>query len=169
MRKPVIALACAAVLALTACGSSAPSGSPSASGSSAPESATAASSEAVEDHPTQEVDFEGSAFEETGEGTMYLATAGGTSEDGNVPQVAFNGDPDNSVLQIEVDYWEGDGSVCTVYVDGIENMKMNAADVQMTLTLTGGALVEGVHTVEVVKMDGDTPAIYKKAQYEIVK
>lgn len=36
-------------------------------------------------------DFDGSAYSDTGEGTMYLATAGGTSEGGNVPQIASGG------------------------------------------------------------------------------
>jgi len=111
--------------------------------------------------------FDGSAFADTGEGEMILKTAGGTSEGGNVPQIAAK--KSTSMMQIELDYNGGDGSVCTVYIDGIENQKLNASQrSQNSLTLKGDALSEGMHIVEMVSMDGDTPKIYKKAQYEIV-
>ena len=62
-----------------------------------------------------------------------------------------------------------DGSVCTVYVDGVENSKVNAGEMSQNGIVIGeGATEPGVHTVELVKMDGDVPAIYKVAQYEAV-
>ena len=164
MKKAIVVMAFAAImaLALTGCGGSASSAASIASESTSA-SSTSASSAATVDK------FDGSAFADTGDGEMVLYTAGGTSENGNVPQVAL--DKNVTIAQIEVDYANGDGSVVTVYVDGIENTKMNAGEylVQNTITLQGEALDEGVHTVEVVAMDGDTPTIYKKAQFEIVK
>ena len=72
-------------------------------------------------------------------------------------------------MQIGLDYDGGDGTVCTVYIDGIENTKLNAADrSQNSLTLEGDALTAGKHKVEMVAMDGSTPKIYKSAEYEIV-
>lgn len=110
------------------------------------------------------LDFDGSAFSDTGQGDMFISSAGGTSEGGNVPEIAAG---DNSVMQIGVNYFGGDGSVCTVYVDGMENTTINAGDSQNTITIQGDAVSEGSHTVEVVAMDGDAPKIYKKAEYRI--
>ena len=62
-----------------------------------------------------------------------------------------------------------DGSVCTVYVDGVENSTVNAGEMSQNGIVIGESATEpGVHTVELVKMDGDAPAIYKVAQYEAV-
>lgn len=97
---------------------------------------------------------------------MFLKTAGGTTEDGNIPEIAAK---PGAIMQIELDTKGMDGSVCTVYVDGIENEKMNAGErVQQVLTIQGDAVEAGVHTVELVKMDGDKPVIYKMAQYKMV-
>lgn len=135
--------------------------SPSPPASSAAPSATSAQ------EPAQEL-FDGSTFSDTGAGTMTLRTPGGTSEGGNVPQIAAK--DGTRLLQIGIDFDGCDGSVCTVYVDGAELGSVNAGNrSQETVTLDGAMLSEGVHTVEVVKMDGDKPAIYKKAQYEVVR
>lgn len=149
----VIAMAAAVLLILAGCGGS--SQSSAASSGSAEASSSQASAKA----------FDGSVFADTGEGTMYLRTAGGTSEGGNVPEIAAKS---NSVMQIEIDTEGMDGSVCTVYVDGVENTTVNAGErSQNALTLQGDALAAGTHTVELVKMDGDKPAIYKKAEYKV--
>lgn len=163
MKKAITLAALATVLAfaLAGCGGSSQPSTSSASVSSVAASSTSASSVAAVEK------FDGSAFEDTGDGTMFLYTAGGSSEDGNVPQVAVKSG--TTLTQIDINYRDGDGSVCTVYVDGIENTKMNASKfIQSTLTLKGSGLDSGIHTVEMVAMDGDTPTIYKKAQYEIV-
>lgn len=113
-----------------------------------------------------QVDFDGSAYADTGAGVMYLRTAGGTSEDGNVPEIAVQ--KDTMMMQIELDTEGMDGSVCTVYIDGMENTTINAGELtQQAITLQGDALKSGSHTVELVKMDGDVPAIYKKAEYKV--
>ena len=98
---------------------------------------------------------------------MIIRTAGGTTENGNIPQAAFS--KNVAAAQVGIEYDGGDGTVCTVYVDGIENTKMNAGKIQSSLTLQGSQLDNGVHTVEMVAMDGDNVKIYKKAQFEIVK
>ena len=152
----VIAMSAAVVLVLAGCGGS--------SQSSATSSASSGSAEASSSQTSAKA-FDGSAFADTGEGTMYLRTAGGTSEGGNVPEIAAKS---NSVMQIEIDTEGMDGSVCTVYVDGVENTTVNAGDrSQNALTLQGDALATGTHTVELVKMDGDNPVIYKKAEYKV--
>ena len=153
----VIAMAALVALVLAGCGgSSQSSGASSASSGSAEASSSKAAT----------MDFDGSAFTDTGEGVMYLRTAAGTTENGNVPEITAT---PTTVKQIEIDTEGMDGSVCVVYVDGIENMKINAGErTQNTLTIQGDAVAAGTHTVELVKMDGDKPAIYKKAEYKIV-
>lgn len=126
--------------------------------------------DAGSEQPAQEQkaakDFDGSAYSDTGAGVMYLRTAGGTSEDGNVPEIAVQ--KDTQLMQIELDTEGMDGSVCTVYIDGVENTTMNAGErTQQSIALQGDALKAGEHTVELVKMDGDAPAIYKKAEYKV--
>lgn len=157
----VIVMVVATALALAGCGGSSQSSSAAADASSASsESVEAASSQATAK------DFDGSAFSDTGDGVMYLRTAGGTSEGGNVPEIAVK---PNSVIQIELDTEGMDGSVCTIYVDGMENSKVNAGErTQNPLTIQGDAIAAGTHTVELVKMDGDNPVIYKKAEYTVV-
>ena len=154
------ASACLA-LALAGCGGSAASSSASASADTPSASASSASASAAA------ADFDGSGFSDTGAGVMTLRTAGGTTENGNVPQVAASST--TAMVQIELDYDGGDGTVCTVYIDGMETDKMNAADrSQNTLNLEGDALAAGTHKVEMVAMDGAAPKIYKSAEYEIV-
>lgn len=118
--------------------------------------------------PAQEeaaLDFDGSGMEDAGAGRIVLSTPSGTSEGGAVPQLDAT---DADVVQIGLDYWDGDGTECVVYVDGMENSTMRAGNSQTTISLSGDALAEGTHTVEVVAMDGDSPAVYKSAQYEVV-
>ena len=133
-------------------------------GCSSSDSSKSGSSEAEQ---TQvEKDFDGTNATDTGEGVMYISTAGGTSEDGNVPEITGGG-----LMQIGVDTVDMDGSVCTIYVDGMENDKINAGErTQNTITIEGDAVKPGEHTVELVKLD-DTgePVIYKVAQYKVVE
>lgn len=99
---------------------------------------------------------------------MYLSTSAGTTENGNVPELVYK--QDAALVQIGINTEGMDGSACTVYVDGIENTKLNAGEMsQSSISLTGDALSEGVHTVELVRMDGEEPVIYKIASYKMVK
>ena len=154
MRK-IVAAGCGCALALTLVGCS------------GGESETAEESAPVESVEVEK-DFDGSGFSDTGAGTMWLSTSAGTTEDGNVPEIVAN---TNMVMQIGFNTADMDGSVCTVYVDGMENKKTNAAVymTQESITLQGDALAPGIHTVEMVCMDGDEPTIYKAAQYKVVE
>lgn len=156
MKKVFAAMAVAALLALAGCGSQ----------GSAATSASAAASSSQEVSASAAPDFDGSGFSDTGAGTMVLATAGGTSEGGNVPEMPAVA---NGGSQLGLDLDGGDGSVCTLYVDGVENTKLNFGErSQATFTVEGDQLHEGVHVVELVKMDGEQPAIYKRAEYKCV-
>ena len=153
MKKNIIAVgALAMTLGLVGCGSS--------------PAVDNASDKPAEEQVETDLDFDGSGMSDTGAGIMYLSTGGGTSEDGNVPEIVAD---DVVIMQIGVNYFEGDGSVATVYVDGMENTRMNAGDVQMTIDLEGDALKPGTHKVEVVAQDGDTVTIYKSAEYKVAE
>lgn len=108
-------------------------------------------------------------YSDMGEGTMFLSTAGGTSENGNVPTVFVS---DEILLQIGLNTSAFDGSKLSyIYVDGMENAKEQLADSQTVIDLSENALKEGKHTVEIVQYDNDEPTgtmvTYKKAEYEI--
>jgi len=147
MRKALLMAVCAIVLALgmTACGGL--PANPSA----------------------KENLFDGSAYSDTGDGVfMLVGSSIGNTADGNL--IRIEAAPNLEQVGISVEYSGGDGSLGTVYVDGVEHMKMNAyaESTQDELHFGGDELAPGIHTVEFVVMDGDAPTVYKKAQYEIV-
>ena len=114
--------------------------------------------------------FDGSKQAEVGEGSVMLATAAGTTENGNVPKLTIS--KDTQLTQIEVDTKDLDRSAVThIYVDGIENTKGNYGDSQNAISLTGDALKAGDHTVEVVQFKGDDASgevvFYRKLSYQI--
>ena len=157
MRK-IAAIGCGCALALTLAG---------CSGGEAETTEETAPAD-IEEIAEVQKDFDGSGYSDTGAGTMWLSTPAGTTEDGNIPEIVADA---SMVKQIGFNTADMDGSVCTVYVDGMENMKTNAA-VYMTqenITLEGEALAPGIHTVELVCMDGDDPTIYKAAKYKVVE
>ena len=123
--------------------------------------------QAEQARPAKAKDFDGSGMSDAGQGAMVLLTPGGTSEGGKVPQIAL---PKGTVVtQISLQTDGMDGSVCTLYIDGAENSKINAVERgEQAVTLMDGAIAAGVHKVELVRMDGGSPAVYKSASYEIV-
>lgn len=115
------------------------------------------------------VDFSGD-YEDMGDGTMYIACASGTSENGNVP-VLFEA-ADTVLDQIGLDSMDMDGShLSYIYIDGKETAKEQLAESQISLDLQGDALKAGTHKVEVVQYDNDEPSgtviTYKTASYEV--
>ncbi|HSQ88697.1 hypothetical protein [Romboutsia sp.] len=109
--------------------------------------------------------------EELGNGTIIVSTAGGTSEDGNIPVVFA--EEDLVLEQIGLDAEDFDGSKLSyIYIDGMNNTKEQLGEMtQTTLTLDGDALNKGTHKVEVVQYDNDEATgkaiTYKTASYEI--
>jgi hypothetical protein len=157
------------VASITACG-----GKTTETQAPATEAAqTVAVSEAQETEAATEaaagVDFSGD-YEDMGDGTMYIACASGTSEDGNVP-VLFEA-ADTVLDQIGLDSTGMDGShLSYIYIDGKETAKEQLAESQISLDLQGDALKAGTHKVEVVQYDNDEPSgtviTYKTASYEV--
>ena len=147
-------------LALTACG-----GAPQQNTQSTTQPQTKQEQQA----PAKK-DFDGSKQAEVGEGSVILATAAGTTENGNVPKLTIS--KDTQLTQIEVDTKDLDRSAVThIYVDGIENTKGNYGDSQNAISLSGDALKAGDHTVEVVQFKGDGASgeviFYRKLSYQI--
>lgn len=147
-------------LALTACG-----GAPQQNTQS-----TAQPQTKQEQQAPVKKDFDGSKQAEVGEGSVMLATAAGTTENGNVPKLTIQ--KDTQLTQIEVDTKDLDRSAVThIYVDGIENTKGNYGDSQNAISLTGDALKAGDHIVEVVQFKGDDASgevvFYRKLSYQI--
>ena len=111
-------------------------------------------------------DFDGSAFSDTGDGVFYISTPDGTSENGNVPKLIVA--KDTALMQIGCGTDGMEYAECAVYVDGMENDSLVVSEMmQGSINLQGDALKEGVHTVELVKMEGGAPVVYKIAQYEV--
>lgn len=131
--------------------------------------AAATSESSSEESTAAGQDFSGD-YEDMGDGTMYIACASGTSEDGNVP-VLFEA-ADTVLDQIGLDSMGMDGShLSYIYIDGKETAKEQLAESQISLDLQGDALKEGTHKVEVVQYDNDDPSgtviTYKTAAYEV--
>lgn len=163
--KKILALILVVVLSslLIACGND-------ASESTAP----AAESEAVKsEEPKSEAkarDLPEGDYAELGEGTVYIATAGGTSENGNVPVIYA--EKDLMLKQIGLNAFDFNGGALSfIYVDGVLVDKAQLANTQMSLDLQGEQLSEGLHSVEVVQYENDDTAsamtAYKAMQYEI--
>lgn len=109
-------------------------------------------------------------YTELGDGTVYIATAGGTSENGNVPVIYA--EKDLILKQIGLNAWDFNGGALSfIYVDGMLIDKAQLANTQMSLDLQGEQLSVGLHSVEVVQYENDDPAsamtAYKSMQYEI--
>ena len=109
-------------------------------------------------------------YSDMGDGTMYLSTVGGTTENDNVPVLFETSD---TVLEtIEIDTTGFDGSKLSyIYIDGMLNTKEQLGDSQSSISLEKDALAEGTHKVEVVQYDTNEPdgtmVTYKTASYEI--
>lgn len=117
-----------------------------------------------------ERDFPEGDYAEMGEGTVYIATAGGTSEDGNIPAIYVAND--TIMTQIGLKAWDFNGGALSfIYIDGMLIGKEQLANSQTSLTLEGEQLALGIHTIEVVQYTNDEPGsemiAYKSMQYEI--
>lgn len=135
------------------------------------ENAKVENTETVKEEPKEEnkKDLPSGEYSDMGNGTMHIATAGGTSENGNVPVIFVS---DEILLQIGLNTSGFDGTKLSyIYVDGMENAKEQLADTQTVIDLSEDALKAGKHTVEIVQYENDestgTMVTYKKAEYEV--
>lgn len=119
----------------------------------------------------KEKEFDGSKYSETETGDFYIATEGGTSEDGKTPEFASSPDTLTSVDVCSANFPES--TTVAVYIDGNkkQNLTLGYTDQfnQAQIPVSGNDLTPGTHTVEIVKMNGDTPEVYKKAEYKVIE
>lgn len=139
--------------------------------SSTSENSSDGSSVQVEEESSSAETIPAGEFTVSGDGTVYLSTAGGTTEDGNVPVVSASSD--TQIKQIGLNSNGYDGTMMSyIYIDGKLVTKEQLADTQSTLDLSGDSIKEGTHKVEVVQYTGDevsadNVATYQTMQYEI--
>lgn len=165
MKRKIVALMLVAMTAInvTACGNSSDS-------SAEKESATTEAQGANAEKEAPAKDLPDGDYQDTGVGTMYLSTAGGTSEDGNIP-VVYSGS-DDVLIQIGVSTEGFDGSKLSyIYIDGLLNSKEQLSDGQTSIDLTDDDLSVGTHKVEVLQYNNDDASsdivTYKAASYEV--
>ena len=159
-------LAIGASLALSACGGSGSDEATDLDEAEVAESDSDAAAEQFDAAVEEAIDFDGSGLEEKGDFDFYISSSGGTSEGGNIPVIAWS--PDTYGGLVAVNVYGGDGTVCTIYVDGHERDKLNAGDCSVTVTYDQQDGTEGTHLVELVSASDNGATIYRKAQYEIV-
>ena len=107
---------------------------------------------------------------EIGNGTAYISTPSGTSENGNIPTVYA--DQNTMILQIGLTTSDFDYNATSfVYVDAQQKSKEHLADSQTSINLMDSDLSEGTHYVEIVQYkddDQESDVIeYKLMQYEV--
>lgn len=158
MKKKCLLIALLCAFSLSGCGTSS-----AATDAPAAESKTESSAESTKD-------FIGDSYSETGDGVFLVVTAGGNSENSNVPVVFAAAD--TSLLQIgyETTGMSG-GSLSYIYIDGMLLTKEQLSDSQGSLDLSGDSLTVGTHKVEVVQFENDSTdgavTTYKTASYEV--
>lgn len=106
-----------------------------------------------------------------GEGSVYIATPSGTSEDGNIPVIFPDG---ASEYQIGLNAWDMDGSrLSYIYVDGNVTDSLQLACTQTSIMISGNALDVGTHLVEVIQYNGEPEdgdiVFYSTSSYEIME
>ena len=158
MKKKCLLIALLCSFSLVGCGNSS-----AATDAPATESKTESPVESTKD-------FVGDSYSDTGDGVFLVVTAGGNSENENVPVVYAAAD--TSLLQIGYETTEmNGGSLSYIYVDGMLLTKEQLSDSQGTLDLSGDSLAVGTHKVEVVQYENDatdgTVTVYKTASYEV--
>lgn len=159
-------LAIGASLALAGCGSN------DSAKTDEVEKTDDAAQESQEEQPVdvepeaEPVDFDGSGLEEVGDFEFFISSAGGTSENGNVPVIAWG--PDTIGDLVDVNVYGGDGTLCVVYIDGHERNKVNAGDCNVPVDYYPEDGTEGTHLVELVSYSDNGATIYRKASYEVI-
>ena len=120
-----------------------------------------------------ERDLPESDYADTGDGTFYIASASGSTENGD--EVLIYPDMDSTPFAfVDYELWDLDGTVQTyIYLDGVEMDKQQVgAGYQSSLSLEEEWQVsEGPHKVEAVQYEGNDPAgeitFYRSAVFTV--
>ena len=107
---------------------------------------------------------------EIGQGTFVLSTAGGTTENGNIPTVLWKTNQFGSFASVQLNNFN-EKLYYYVYIDGIQILKGQGADIDSTIELPKNLMIKGKHEVDVVQYEGnDTKAnviTLKKAYFNL--
>lgn len=186
MKKKIVVLALALSVVMAGCGSS------SSSTTSSAESKAASSESSVTSESTTDTTTVSSSSTtntttassssatatagkidaaDTGSATVYISTASGTSENGEVPVEIIS--QDTTADQIGVTAENFDGVKMTyIYIDGIvNNITQYGEMTDDVIELEGDALKEGTHNVQFIQYDNDSEdgnvVECHSAQYEV--
>lgn len=173
MKKKIITLMLIGMMAAsaTACGTSSDTtGDTTQSTEDSSDTVDESTQEDTTDSTDAQKDLPDGNYQDMGDGTFYIACAGGTSEDDNVPVIYV--DSDTMLTQCDVVTEGFDGSTLSyIYIDGMLATKEQLSDSQQAIDLSGDAISAGTHTVEIVQYESDDPTAdmvtYKSASYEI--
>ena len=160
MKRRIATMLMAATLALTlgACGQS--------------PKATTDNSEASQsaDATATTKSFSSEQYGDVGEGSAYLVSGEGTTENGSIPELAVN--PTKRVAQVTLvlDGVPADKNTY-VYVDGQEAATLNESSETADLELKDEQLTSGEHSVEFVQFDSNKPSgqvtFYRVGRYMV--
>ncbi len=113
-------------------------------------------------------------FSEIGEGTFYLNTLSGTSENGNIPVIYVDENylaGKQFAMEVGVGITTRDfdaTKLSTIYVDGVSQEKEQLGDTDTSIYVSANLSTVGIHKVEVLQFDDENNVItYKSAEYEI--
>lgn len=113
-------------------------------------------------------------FSEIGEGTFYLNTLSGTSENGNIPVIYVDENylaGKQFAMEVGVGITTRDfdaTKLSTIYVDGVSQEKEQLGDTDTSIYVSDNLSTVGIHKVEVLQFDDENNVItYKSAEYEI--
>ena len=121
-----------------------------------------------------ERDLPESDYADVGDGTFYIGSASGSTENGD--EILVYPDMD-SIPFAYVDYelWDMDGTVQTyIYLDGVEMDKQQVGEgYQSSISLEEKwQVAEGIHKVEAVQYEGNDPSgavsFYRSAEFTVV-
>lgn len=143
-------------------------------GSTTSELATSIASESVSSESNAASGYSSipsGTFSDTGSGKITLYTAGGNSENGNIP-VIYAGAED-TLIQLSLGSRDFDGSKLSfIYIDGkLVDKEQLSEYSEVNVNLIEFMLNPGTHKVEVMQFDNDDtstqPITYKTESYEI--
>lgn len=160
MKRKIAAMLMAATLALSlgACGQSS--------------SATTNNDEASQsaDATATTKSFSSEQYGNVGDGTAYLVSGEGSTQNGSIPELAVN--PAKRAAQITL-VLEGvpADTITYVYVDGQEAATLNKSSETADLELKDEQLDSGEHSVEFVQFDSNKPSgsvtFYRVGRYMV--
>lgn len=121
-----------------------------------------------------EKDIPDGTFSEIGNGTFYLRTISGTSENDNIPVIYVDkdylaGEKFEMEVDIGISTRDFDATkLSTIYVDGFSQCKEQLGDTDISIYVSANLSTVGIHKVEILQFDEENNVItYKSAQYEI--